>query len=43
MWVPTSEIDLASGLRVDLLNEDEDVETPWTWRNFPMKMVRLII
>ncbi|CRG89953.1 Amino-acid permease inda1 [Talaromyces islandicus] len=43
MWVPTSEMDINSGLRTDLLNEDEDLETPWTWKNFPVKMVRLII
>jgi amino acid transporter len=43
MWVPTSEMDITSGLRVDLLNEDEDLETPWTWKNFPVKIARLFV
>ncbi|CAI7665575.1 unnamed protein product [Penicillium glandicola] len=43
MWVPLKAIDLQAGLRTELLSGDEDVETPWTWKNFSMKLVRLLI
>ncbi|KAJ6045290.1 uncharacterized protein N7446_012154 [Penicillium canescens] len=42
MWVPLQEIDLQAGLRTELLSGDEDIETLWTWKNFPMKLVRLL-
>ncbi|KAF3391693.1 hypothetical protein F1880_007402 [Penicillium rolfsii] len=43
MWVPLKDIDLQAGLRTELLVGDEDVETPWSWTNFPMKLVRLFV
>lgn len=43
MWVPLKDIDLQAGLRTELLVGDEDVETPWSWTNFPMKLVRLLV
>ncbi|KAK9233854.1 amino acid permease/ SLC12A domain-containing protein [Lipomyces kononenkoae] len=43
MWVPLSEMDLKSGLRTELLEGDEDDETPWTWKNSPLKLGRLVI
>ncbi|KAJ6034092.1 hypothetical protein N7460_009909 [Penicillium canescens] len=42
MWVPLQEIDLQAGLRTELLSGDEDIETAWTWKDFPMKLVRLL-
>ncbi|KKK25586.1 hypothetical protein AOCH_000081 [Aspergillus ochraceoroseus] len=43
MWVPLAEMDITSGLRTELLTGNEDLETPWTWKNFPLKLVRLLI
>ncbi|KAJ6038834.1 hypothetical protein N7460_007551 [Penicillium canescens] len=43
MWVPLQEIDLQAGLRTELLSGDEDIETPWTLKDFPMKLVRLLV
>ncbi|KAH8689127.1 amino acid permease [Talaromyces proteolyticus] len=43
MWIPVSEMDIRSGLRVELLDGNKEPDSPWTWKNWPLKVVRLVI